>query len=79
MAFLVEITKDFLDSLTHGDHQNWRDILLLAGLYYTSKVTVNTVASLYCGFKTFCLPLIWQRDFEDEYGPWAGNAVFFEI
>jgi len=71
MAFLVEISKDLLHSFNYGNNRNWRDLILLAGLYYTTKVTINTVDSLYNGFKTFCLPLIWQRDFQEEYGPWA--------
>ena len=50
-----------------------RDFLLMMGAYYTSKTVLNQVCSLFKGFKTFALPMIWKRNFKKEYGSWAGK------
>lgn len=49
-----------------------RDALLLAGLYYTSRVALKGTFTFYQAVKTFALPLIWPRNFSKEYGKWAG-------
>merc|ERR1712241_510455 len=69
MAFAVNSTKNLLDRF--NDLHNIRDIVLLAGLYYTSKFTLKTVGSIWSAIKTFGLPLIWPRNFKEEYGLWA--------
>ena len=71
MAFAVNSTKNLLDRF--NDLHNLRDIVLLAGLYYTSKFTLKTVGSIWSAIKTFGLPLIWPRNFKEEYGLWAGD------
>ena len=73
MSFVVNLTKNLLDSLNNGDFQHLRDIVLLAGLFYASKLSLKTVCSLCNALKTFGLPLIWPRNFPEEYGSWAGN------
>lgn len=79
MDFMVNLTKNFLDRFISGDLQNLRDIVLLAGLYYTTKFTLRIVLCLWTIVKTFILPLIWHRNFQDEYGPWAGNYINYYI
>ena len=58
-----------------------RDALLLAGLYYTSRVALKSTFSFYQAVKTFALPLIWPRNFSKEYGKWAGmhEKVIYKI
>ena len=48
-----------------------KDFLALAGLYYTTKTSLKCLSSVYSAVKTYLLPLIWARDFVDEYGTWA--------
>lgn len=48
-----------------------QDVLLLAGLVYTSKIAYKTVNGLYSAFKTYILPKVWPRNFVKEYGSWA--------
>merc|ERR1739848_762472 len=71
MDFVINLTKNFLDRSINGDLQNLRDIVLLAGLYYSSKFILKIVLCLWTIVQTFVLPLIWPRNFQEEYGPWA--------
>ena len=56
-----------------------RDLLLLAGLYYTSKKAVSWTNTAYSVFKTFVLPAVWPRNFRKEYGQWAGMQSLSKI
>ena len=73
MAFVMNMAHNLLESLNHGELQNWKDLVLLAGVFYVSKFTLKTVSNLYSTFKVFVLPSFWPRNFPEEYGPWAGN------
>ena len=73
MDFVTNLTKNFLDRFINGDLQNLRDIVLLAGLYYSSKFILKIVLCLWTIVQTFVLPLIWPRNFQEEYGLWAGE------
>ena len=79
MDFVINLTKNFLDRFINGDLQNLRDIVLLAGLYYSSKFILKIVLYLWTIVQTFVLPLIWPRNFQDEYGPWAGDYAAIKI
>lgn len=70
MALAVDNANLLFDTLTKR-FQPLRDFLLLAGIYFTSKVTLKTLSGIYCAFKTFGLPLVWPRNFPKEYGQWA--------
>ena len=74
MAFVTNMVHDLLYSLNNGDLQKWKDIVLLAGVFYVFKFALKTVYSLYSTFKVFVLPAIWHRNFPKEYGPWAGKS-----
>merc|ERR1711974_141662 len=67
----LKIVQNLLESLTNGELQYWRNIVLIAGLLYLMKLSLNTVCSLYSGLKTFVIPSIWPRNFPKEYGSWA--------
>jgi len=71
MAFVMNMAHNLLESLNHGELQNWKDLVLLAGVFYVSKFTLKTVCNLYSTFKVFVLPSFWPRNFPEEYGPWA--------
>ena len=73
MAFVMNMAHNLLESLNNGELQNWKDLVLLAGVFYVSKFTLKTVCNLYSTFKVFVLPSFWPRNFPEEYGPWAGN------
>lgn len=70
MAVVVDRGNLLVDSLIEG-FKPVRDILVLAGLFYSSKLAVGTFSSLYKAFKTFVLPLAWPRNLPKEYGAWA--------
>ena len=72
----VKMIQNLLDSLINGELQYLRNIVLIAGLFYLITRSFKIVLTIYNGFKTFFCPLIWPRDFQKEYGPWAGNLVF---
>ena len=71
---MVFIVNDLLYCVNFGSLRNWRNVILLAGIYYSTKLTLKTVGGLYSGFKTFCLPLVLARDYKIDYGPWAGTV-----
>ena len=71
---MVFIINDLLYCVNFGSLRNWRNVILLAGIYYSTKLTLKTVGGLYSGFKTFCLPLVLARDYKTVYGPWAGTV-----
>ena len=71
---MVFIIDDLLYCVNFGSLRNWRNVILLAGIYYSTKLTLKTVGGLYSGFKTFCLPLVLARDYKTDYGPWAGTV-----
>lgn len=70
MAVVVDRGNLFIDSVIEG-FKPVRDFLVLAGLFYSSKLAAGTLNSLYKAFKTFVLPLAWPRNLPKEYGPWA--------
>ena len=72
---MVFIVNDLLYCVNFGSLRNWRNVILLAGIYYSTKLTLKTVGGLYSGFKTFCLPLVLARDYKSDYGPWAGKRI----
>jgi len=71
MAFVMNMAHNLLESLNNGELQNWKDLVLLAGVFYVSKFTLKTVCNLYSAVKVFILPSFWPRNFPAEYGPWA--------
>ena len=71
MYFLTNL----IECLNNGDLQNWKNFLLLAGVFYFCKLSLKIIYNLYSGLKTFVLPMIWPRNFPVEYGPWAGESL----
>ena len=71
---MVFIINDLLYCVNFGSLRNWRNVILLAGIYYSTKLTLKTVGGIYSGLKTFCLPLVLARDYKTDYGPWAGTV-----
>ena len=70
MSFIADAANMLLETIKNDV---FRDFLLLVGLFYVSKFVLKSVCGLYIVFKTFLLPLIWPRNFPEEYGSWAGN------
>ena len=73
MAVAVDRAGLLFDMVAHR-MKPLRDALIMTGLYYSTKLAVKTTLCFYKAFKTFGLPLIWPRNFQKEYGKWAGNA-----
>lgn len=76
MALVVDQANLFFDTVALR-MKPLRDALLLAGLFYGSKLAFKGCCGLYQGFKTFALPYVWPRNFSKEYGQWAGINPFF--
>ena len=49
-----------------------KDGINLFGYYLAAKLGYKAVSGIYSALKTFALPLVWKRDFVEEYGEWAG-------
>ena len=43
------------------------------GYYLAAKWGYKTLSGLSTAFKTYVLPLMWQINFKEEYGEWAGK------
>ncbi len=54
-----------------SDGNSIRQVLLVAGLYFSLRKGFSFIRSGYEAFKTFGLPLVWPRNFSKEYGQWA--------
>ena len=50
-----------------------KDVLVCAGLLYTSGLTYTFLKSIVRTFNVFYLSKIWPRDFKKEYGEWASK------
>ena len=49
-------------------------IVVLAGIYYLIKKIIIILFACWKGFKTFLLPICWERNFITQYGNWAGKS-----
>ena len=50
-----------------------RGLYYFLGCYLAAKWGYQTLSGLSEAFKTYVLPLMWQRNFKEEYGEWAGK------
>lgn len=60
-----------LDLVERPDMVNLKNLVVLAGLYYSAKFSLKCFKNLWTFNKTFVLPIIWPRNFVNEYGEWA--------
>ena len=59
--------------LNNFKHFEVKDGIQLLGYYLAAKLGYKALSGIYSALKTFAFPLVWNRNFVEEYGEWAGK------
>ena len=73
MANLINTITSVTDMLKNLKTDNVKDVLVMAGLFYTAKVGIKILFGVCSALKTYGLTKIWPRNFIKEYGSWASK------